>query len=111
MSAFLGIGGGPVNIILLSFFFTMDTKQAAINSLYIIMFSQITSLISTVVHNSIPVFEPGILVLMVLGGITGAMMGNKVNKTFTAKDVDKLFIGLMVIIISINIFNFIKFLI
>ncbi len=110
LSAFLGIGGGPVNIILLSYFFTMDTKQAAINSLYIIMFSQLASLICTVAHNDLPDFETGILVLMVLGGVTGAMAGNKLNKTFTSKEVDKLFTGLMIIIILINIFNLIKFL-
>ena len=110
LSAFLGIGGGPINIILLSYFFTMDTKQAAINSLYIIMFSQFTSLICTLLHNTIPDFEPGILVLMILGGITGAMMGHKINRKFTSKDVDKLFIILMAIIVFINIFNIIKFL-
>ncbi|WMJ86622.1 sulfite exporter TauE/SafE family protein [Anaerocolumna sp. MB42-C2] len=110
LSAFLGIGGGPINIILLSYFFTMDTKQAAINSLYIIMFSQFASLISTMIHRTIPDFEPPVLILMVSAGITGAMVGQKINKKYTAKDVDKLFMGLMMIIVFINIYNVIKFL-
>lgn len=110
LSAFLGIGGGPINIILLAYFFTMDTKQAAINSLYIIMFSQIASLISTVLNHDVPVFDMGILILMVLGGVAGAMLGSKINKKFTSADVEKLFIGLMMIIILINIYNLIKFL-
>lgn len=31
-SSFLGIGGGPINLMILSFFFSMDTKTAAFNS-------------------------------------------------------------------------------
>ena len=44
MSSFLGIGGGPINLVVLFFFFSMSTKIAAENSLYIIFFSQIASL-------------------------------------------------------------------
>lgn len=110
LSAFLGIGGGPINIIMLSYFFSLNTKQAAINSLYIIMFSQFTSFISTIVQNAVPYYNPVILVLMVLGGVSGAALGSRINKTLTAKDVEKLFIGLMVVIICINIFNLFKFL-
>lgn len=40
MSSFLGIGGGPINLVVLYFFFSMTTKVAAQNSLYIILFSQ-----------------------------------------------------------------------
>ena len=35
MSSFLGIGGGPINLVVLHFFFAMDSKTAAANSLYI----------------------------------------------------------------------------
>ena len=41
-SSFLGIGGGPINLVVLFYFFSMDTKTAAQNSLYIILFSQVT---------------------------------------------------------------------
>lgn len=47
MSSFLGIGGGPINLAVLYFFFSMDTKTAALNSLYIILFSQIFSFCTT----------------------------------------------------------------
>ena len=33
MSSFLGIGGGPINLVVLYYFFSMDTKTAAANSL------------------------------------------------------------------------------
>ena len=38
MSSFLGIGGGPINLVVLFYFFSMETKTAAQNSLYIILF-------------------------------------------------------------------------
>lgn len=36
LSSFLGIGGGPVNLVVLFYFFSMETKQAALHSIYVI---------------------------------------------------------------------------
>lgn len=109
LSSFLGIGGGPINLVILFFFFSMGTKTAAENSLYIIFFSQIASLISSVVTGSIPVFSVRILLLMVAGGIAGGICGRALNKNIEDKTVDKLFIGLMVVMILINAYNIWKF--
>ncbi len=105
MSSFLGIGGGPINLVVLYYFFSMETKVAASNSLYIILFSQITSLLSTLLTNSVPSFTPITLILMVAGGILGGVIGRKINKKIDSKTVDKLFMGLMVLIIFISIYN------
>lgn len=109
MSSFFGIGGGPINLVVLFFFFSMSTKLAAENSLYIIFFSQIASLISTIVTGSVPDFQIGVLVLMVAGGIAGGICGRAINKKIDEKTVDKLFIALMVLMIVINIYNIYKF--
>ena len=34
MSSFLGIGGGPINLMVLGFLFSMSTKESALASLY-----------------------------------------------------------------------------
>ena len=109
MSSFLGIGGGPINLVVLFFFFSMSTKIAAENSLYVIFFSQIASLISTFVTGSVPDFQPGVLLLMVAGGIAGGICGRAINKKINEKTVDKLFIALMLLMIVINIYNIYKF--
>ena len=101
MSSFLGIGGGPINLVVLFFFFGMDTKTAAQNSLYIILFSQITNLLTMLLTRSIPGFSLFALVLMVAGGIAGRAL----NKKMDNKAVDKLFIALMVVIIGISLWN------
>ena len=110
MSSFLGIGGGPINLVVLYYFFSMETKTAAENSLYVIFFSQTASLIASIVTHTVPDFAWGMLALMVCGGITGGMAGRKINKKVESATVDKLFIALMVVMIVINIFNVFKFL-
>lgn len=108
-SSFLGIGGGPINLVVLFFFFSMNTKTAAQNSLYIILFSQIFSLLNSLVTKTVPDFAPLLLALMVAGGILGGFFGRKINRHIEEKVVDKLFIVLMIIIICINIYNIYQF--
>ncbi len=105
MSSFLGIGGGPINLVVLYYFFSMDTKTAAANSLYIIFFGQMFSLIATLAARSVPPFRPEVLALMVAGGIGGGVLGRGLNKRLDAPLVDKLFIALMALIIGISVFN------
>ncbi|MBC5689234.1 sulfite exporter TauE/SafE family protein [Mediterraneibacter sp. NSJ-55] len=109
MSSFLGIGGGPINLVVLAWFFSMSTKEAALSSLYIIMFSQITSLVQTCVTKTIPDVQVSYLIFMVIGGILGGTIGSKINKKIDENTVNKLFIFLMVVIIGINIYNAVKF--
>ena len=110
LSSFLGIGGGPINLVVLFYFFSMPTKTAAQNSLYIILFSQITSLGNSIITATIPDFSGFLLVLMAGGGILGGFCGRLINKKIDSRKVDLLFMGLMVIIIGINIYNMCRFL-
>lgn len=108
-SSFLGIGGGPFNLVVLHYFFGMDTKKAAANSLYIILFSQATNLFVSLVSHSIPPFETSALILMVCGGVGGGILGRLVNQKIDNKTVDALFLGLLFVIILICIYNAVKF--
>ena len=105
MSSFLGIGGGPINLVVFYYFFSMDTKTAAQNSLYTIFFSQLSALLTSFVTKSVPDFEMIALLLMIAGGIIGGAAGRKCNKKISAKVVEYLFIGLMVVIIGISAWN------
>jgi len=105
MSSFLGIGGGPINLVVLFYLFSMTTKEAVITSLYIIFISQIASLATAIITNTVPEFPVKVLVVMAAGGILGGVVGRIVNKKIADKTVDKLFIGLMAVMIVINIYN------
>lgn len=108
MSSFLGIGGGPINLVVLYFFFSMSTKEAAQNSLYIILYSQAASFIKTLI-SGMPSFDILLLAGMVACGIAGGATGRYFNKKINEQTVDKLFVGLMVVIILINIYNVVKY--
>ncbi len=104
MSSFLGIGGGPINLVVLGYCFSMDSKTAAANSLYIILFSQAASFVSTLI-TGVPEFRILALALMVAGGIGGGIVGRMLNKKMDNRAVDKLFICLMVLIVAICVYN------
>ena len=88
----------------------MDTKTAAENSLYIILFSQIASLLLSLATRSVPEFSPWLLALMAAGGICGGICGRGLNRRVEAQTIDRLFLGLMGLIILINIYNIFRFL-
>lgn len=105
LSSFLGIGGGPINLAVLYFYFSMDTKKAALNSIYIILFSQIASLTSTIIQGKVPEFSPAVLASMVAGGILGAVIGRSSSKKMSNRQVDILFRWMLVLIIGISCYN------
>lgn len=107
-SSFLGIGGGPINLVVLYFFFGMDTKTAAANSLYIILFSQTANLTTTLIGGA-PEVKWHALLFMISGGILGAVIGKRINRKLESKSVDRLFIAFMSLVIFISIYNALKF--
>ena len=93
MSSFLGIGGDPINLVILSYCFSMDSKTAAANSLMIILFSQAANLITAT------------LILMVLGGIGGGIVGRILNHRMDNRAVDRLLMVLTGVIVLICVYN------
>ena len=108
LSSFLGIGGGPINLMILSFFFSMDSKTAALTSLYIIFFSQAVSFISTLIEG-FPPFEISMLLPMMVAAVLGATLGRAFSKKMSSHAVDVLFSWMLVIITLISIYNCVRF--
>ncbi len=107
-SSFLGIGGGPINLVLLSFLFSMDVKTAAENSLFIILVSQIASLLFSLLTRSVPDVSPVMLLAMALGGVGGGVLGRLVNKRISAEGVRRLFLGVNLLIVGVCLYNIIR---
>lgn len=105
ISAFLGIGGGPINIAVLCYFFSMDSKTAALHSIYIILFSQIASLINTVMLNKIPCFQGAMMIAMIVGGIIGGYCGKEFSNCMKNEQIDALFKVLLVFIVLVSVYN------
>lgn len=109
LSSFLGIGGGPINLAVLYFFFSMNTKTAALNSLYMILFAQSASLIYSFASASIPETDFLTLAVMIVSGVIGGFVGRKINKKMSSRAVDILFCCMLVAIVATSIFNLVKY--
>lgn len=105
LSAFLGIGGGPANLIVLFYLFSMNTKEAALYSIYVILFSQTASLCYSILAGNVPQFSAGILAVMIFCGITGGLTGSAVSRKINSKMTDTLFLVLMSVIILVCLYN------
>ncbi|MGN0851666.1 MAG: sulfite exporter TauE/SafE family protein [Candidatus Ornithospirochaeta sp.] len=109
LSSFLGIGGGPINIMVLSYLFSLDTKSSALSSLFIIFFSQVFSLFSSLATRTIPAFQWPMLIMMMICAVVGSTTGRMFSRRMDNKAVDKLFMALMAVIIALSIYNSLKF--
>lgn len=110
LSSFLGIGGGPFNLVVLHYFLSQETKKAAANSLYIILVSQAANLLLLLIRGTVPPFDFPTLLLMVFGGILGGTVGRRITEKTNDETVDVLFRALLYLIIGICVYNFSNYL-
>lgn len=111
IASFLSIGGGPINVCVLALFFSMDTKEAAVNSIITILFSQGSKLITIITTQGLSGFDLTMLPYMVIGGIVGGMIGSKLNKKFNSVAILKVFNIVVLALILLNIYNIISMII
>lgn len=107
-SSLLGIGGGPMNLVVLSYFFSMGTKTAAMNSLLIILISQCSSLFITVLTGTIPPVQLPMLAGMVLSGIAGGSLSAAMRKRISIRQTDRMFLAMLIVILAICVYNIIR---
>lgn len=109
ISSFLGIGGGPINVAILCFFFSMNMKQAAINSLVIIIFSQTSKIITTLINGTLLSSSTNMdwymLLLLVPIAVIGSLLGSYLNKKVSEKAILYVYISTIFVIIAINAYN------
>ncbi|MBR4887769.1 MAG: sulfite exporter TauE/SafE family protein [Clostridia bacterium] len=109
VSSFLGIGGGPANVAILCLLFSMTSKEAAKNSIFVIFLSQVVSLLTTVAGGTVPDVQPWLVVLMALGGVGGALIGGAISKKISDTGVDKVFMWMLAAIALVNVWNIFRF--
>lgn len=88
MAAFLGIGGGPINVAVLTLLFSFSVRDAAVYSVAVIFFSQLSNLCVQFTGGSLQNYDLkmlwAILPCAVLGGLLGAALNRK-SKEKTAR--------------------------
>lgn len=108
ISSFLGIGGGPLNIAMIVFVFFMPIKQATIYSLVIILFAQLSKLVTVSITGSIFHADLRMFPVMFVGAIVGGIVGSKINANLSEKKIEWLFHGAQVLIFSIVVYNIVR---
>lgn len=105
ISAFLGIGGGPMNIVVFHYFFSMDTKTSAVNSLLVVLISQSGSFLYSLISRTIPAFQVFTLVVMVCAGVMGGFTASRLQEKMHAKQIDRLFCAVLLLILLLCAYN------
>lgn len=106
IAAFIGIGGGPFNVAILYWFFSMDVKKAVLNSVFIIFFSQLANIIFTICKNMVPDFTWAVFVFMIAGGIAGGVVGTRLSAILSLKGVDKIYNAVLIVVFLLAMYNF-----
>jgi uncharacterized membrane protein YfcA len=105
IAAFLGIGGGPFNVAILALLFSMGAKEAELNSIFIIFFSQLSSLLYTTFTTGFSELDLTMLPYMIVGGMLGGFLGSLFSKRVNSQFVEKVFKIGIIVIIFINLYN------
>ncbi len=108
LSSFLGVGGGPINILILVLFLNMDMKKSAITSILIILFSQFSKLILILLSEGFGGYDLNALYVMVPGGILGGFIGAYYNHKLSFETIIKVFNVAILMLIIMNIYNLIN---
>lgn len=108
ISTFLGIGGGPINVAMLLFVFSVDIKQAVVNSLITIFFAQVAKLLSIVAAGSLTEYDLSALIAMLPAAIMGGWVGSKMNKQFSDKNIKLAFNSVQILVLLTCIRNIIN---
>lgn len=107
MSAFLGIGGGPINTAFLVLLFSFTLKESAVYSIAIIFFSQLSQLITIFIHNQFKPYKeylPIILAAMAVS-VIGGIIGSRLNKKLSNRVITVIFSVVLSVVAVINVYN------
>lgn len=107
IASFLGIGGGPINVAVLTLFFSMNVKESAVYSVAIIFFSQLSKLVTIFVTSGIQPYahQWKTLIFILPAAILGGIIGSKLNRKFDDGVIRKVFVAVMILLIALNLYN------
>mgnify|MGYP003291351861 FL=1 len=113
IASFLGIGGGPINVAVLTLFFSMNVKESAVYSVAIIFFSQLSKLVTMFASSGIEVYSHQwkTLLFILPAAILGGIIGSGLNRKSDDKIIRKIFTAVMIVLVVLNIYNGINYLI
>ncbi|MCU9613051.1 sulfite exporter TauE/SafE family protein [Caldibacillus lycopersici] len=105
LASLLGIGGGPINVAILMFFFGIPIKKATAYSILTILFSQLSKFLTIGFTVGYVSFDLSILLAIIPAAILGALIGAKLSKILVDKAVLIAYQAIVILVIILNISN------
>lgn len=105
LSTFLGIGGGPINVACLMFFFGMEMKEATVYSIVTIFFSQLAKLVTIGMTTGFAGFDLSFLWVIIPAALLGGYAGGLFSKQLSEKRVAQLYSVVVLFVILLNVYN------
>ncbi len=102
-AAFLGVGGGPLNVAMFTIFFSFDMKKAAVHSLVIKMFSQLSKIIMIASTTGFQSYDLDMLLYMIPAAIAGGFIGASLARKVSEKATTNLFVVVVSTTVVVNI--------
>jgi len=107
-AAFLGIGGGPINVAVIIFLFGLSLKAAATCSLITIMAAQASNIISIHLGNGFGAYDLSMLAPLAIGAVVGGFLGASVSKRLSDNRTDLMFNGVLIVVFAISVINVVR---
>ena len=108
VSSFLGIGGGPINVALIIYLYSISTKEATVCSLITILFAQISKLLTVALTGGFAGYDLSVAPVMVVGAIAGGFLGAAISRRCSEKGVDKAFNAVQLVVMGIAVSNIVR---
>lgn len=109
-ASFLGVGGGPINVMIIMMFLKMDIKEAAVASVFVILLSQLAKLVTFGVTTDFSAYDLTMLVYMIPAAILGGLIGFKLSHWLKELHIHYIFNILVFVLILLNVYNAYTFL-
>ena len=108
VSVFLGIGGGPLNIIFLSVLFSFETKEVVIYSITTVFFAQLSKLTQIYFLNQFKIYDWKLIVWICIFAILGGYCGTLIHQKISGAKIEKIYLVTIVFLVLITSFNLAK---
>lgn len=108
IASLLGIGGGPINVAFLMLLFHVPIKKATVYSIVIILFSQLSKVGSILLQGQWHAFDMRILWAIIPSAVIGGLLGAQVSKKVSSQVVDKVYKGVIIFVLAVNVYNLIQ---
>jgi len=110
LSAFLGIGGGPINLLVIYAVLGLDAKRAAVYSVFVILCSQLSMAGVTAVAGGYAGLDMRPLLAMIPAAVAGGLIGPAFHKKWELGRFERYYNWLLWALIALNAYNIISIL-